>query len=475
MSHAQTIGRGPSAPMTARGTRTPVAAPARVPTLLLTIFMLSLLPPVYFYIGTVLFTPERVLLMILFIPFLVKLLSKAAGPIQKMDIFMLLWGFWIVVTLVVHHGLPRLPYGLITMVELVGGYLAGRILVRNAASYRTFIKLLLWTLILLLPPALVELLTNRNLLQEIFGAIAGTYNKGGSSYGRMGMERVMGGFAHPILFGLYCSMGLASAYLLYDNFMKRVLVLAFTMAMTFMSLSSGPLLAANIQAGLLIWGWVTRGRWWLLAGITTFCYVTIDLLSNRTPITILINYVTFNPATAWTRVNIYHFGIKEVWASPVFGIGLNDWARPYWLTGSVDNFWLLIAMRHGIPGFLLIFLGMLLHCRAIWKSPIASAKIRSYRTGYLITVISLFLTLSTVHIWGAVSVFVMFFLGAGAWFVDVAPEKQEVSAPEEPERPSRTGSTAAIRPSVPWARPARAHFRHGAEQRTRRRVPRGGS
>ena len=39
-----------------------------------------------------------------------------------------------------------------------------------------------------------------------------------------------------------------------------------------------------------------------------------------------------------------------------------------------------------------------------------------YRSGYLIALCGLILTLSTVHIWGPVTVFVMAYLGAGAWF-----------------------------------------------------------
>jgi len=479
MSQAETIHR--AVPHRGGATAAPTAGQGTgpVPTTMIAVFMLTLLPPAYFYVGGTLFTPERILMMILFVPFLVKLFAGGAGRIRTMDILMLFWGRWIILTLVYHHGPGRFPYAAITAVELVGGYLAGRVLIRNAAAYRTFVKALLWTMILLLPVALVELFTNRNLLQEIFGTVFGTYRKANSSYGRWGMERVMAGFNHPILFGLYCSMALASAYLLYQSFMKRVLVMMFTFAMTFMSLSAGPLIAAVVQAGLLVWGKITGERWWLLAGLTAFCYVTVDMLSNRTPITILINYITFNPATAWTRVNTFNFGILEVWANPVFGIGLNDWARPSWLTGSVDNFWLLMAMRHGIPGFVLIFAGTLLHCRAIWSSQIPSAEVRAYRTGYLITVISLFLTLSTVHIWGAVSVFVMFFLGAGGWFVD-AVGKEEMDeraapaagpgAPAGPRRsPGRAGAGTAPDGRPPPRRYPRVWPRPGPQAVSARR------
>ena len=40
----------------------------------------------------------------------------------------------------------------------------------------------------------------------------------------------------------------------------------------------------------------------------------------------------------------------------------------------------------------------------------------SYRTGYLITLAGLTITLGTVYIWSATSVFVCIYIGAGAWF-----------------------------------------------------------
>ena len=50
--------------------------------------------------------------------------------------------------------------------------------------------------------------------------------------------------------------------------------------------------------------------------------------------------------------------MMEVGRHPVFGIGLNDWTRPWWRAkmASFDNFWLLQAMRFGLPT--LIFLAL---------------------------------------------------------------------------------------------------------------------
>ena len=92
--------------------------------------------------------------------------------------------------------------------------------------------------------------------------------------------------------------------------------------MTFTSLSSGPLLAATLQIGIVGWGWITRNAWWALVGLAVLGYVVVDLLSNRSPVNVMISYLTFNSASAYWRLHIWNFGIQEVWRHPLFGIGL---------------------------------------------------------------------------------------------------------------------------------------------------------
>jgi O-antigen ligase len=167
-----------------------------------------------------------------------------------------------------------------------------------------------------------------------------------------------------------------------------------------------------------MWGKITGQRWWLLIILTTTAYIVVDLLSNRTPITILINYVTFDPNTAWTRVLIWDFGFAEVLRHPIMGIGLNDWERPHWLTGSVDNFWLLTGMRYGFPGLGLLILALGLGMLSIVRTKNLPSSIACYRTGYMVALISLYFSLGTVHAWGNSSAFTMTFIGLGLWLTD---------------------------------------------------------
>ena len=417
------------------------AVPAATAPAVLVLFVLSILPPSYFFLGDLRLSFTRLLLVAVFVPLLVRLLTGRAGRLRAIDILMLLFMAWSALTLLVHHGLARLPYAAITIVENLGAYLIGRTLVRNADDFRLLFRAVFWAMVCLAPFVIVELLTDRNLLQEISRKILPTLSKGVSSYGRLGLNRVMAGFEHPILYGLFCAVSFAPLLALHRRGrVSRLALAGFVGFMTFASLSSAPLLAVALQIGLLAWAWVTGGRWWLLTGIIVAMYVTVDMLSNRTPITILISYISFDPATAWARILIWRFGSAEMWSHPIFGIGLGDWARPEWLTGSVDNFWLLNGMRHGVLGVGLLIASVASGLWAVMRAPGLTGDLARLRRAYVFCLAALYFTLCTVHVWGGTGSFVMLLIGAGVWFCDshrnagVAADPVRAAEPEVPEK-----------------------------------------
>lgn len=433
IGHASPVATAPAQPAFGRG--------------LVALFFLALIPPAYFFIGGVRLDFMRLLLMLAFVPLLVRLLAGAAGRLRAMDLWMALFSAWMVFTYVFHHGAERFPYAMITMVELGGGYLLGRVAIRSAADFRRLFRLALWMMIFLAPFVLIELLSNRNILQEIFRSVMPTHFKGSSSYGRLGLNRVMAGFEHPILYGLFCSATLAVLLAMaYGHRLRQLVVGGFVTFMTFASLSSAPLSALVIQVGLLVWGRVTGRRWRLLLGLSVAAYVIVDSLSNRTPVTILINYITFDPNTAWTRIYIWEFGSAAMWGNPVFGIGLNDWARPYWLGPSVDNFWLVIGMRHGAFGLGLLLLALATGLWAVARARLADPGERRLRTAYLITMVALGFTLTTVHVWGGTSCFVFLLFGAGQWFCD----RSGAPPPDSPR--AEASPPAGPRGATPYSR-----------------------
>ena len=66
---------------------------------------------------------------------------------------------------------------------------------------------------------------------------------------------------------------------------------------------------------------------------------------------VLARVVAFSSSTAWNRYLIWQFGSAELMRHPIFGMGLfEDWQRAPWMPASIDNHWLLMSMRYGLPG-----------------------------------------------------------------------------------------------------------------------------
>lgn len=310
-----------------------------------------------FYIGGIRLNPIRLYLLIAFVPTLLALFSGRAGRVLAADAVMAGFGLWIIISLLADDGMSQLPNSVMTAVELYGGYLLGRVLVRGPADFRLMIKAYLGVMLFLLPFAVTEFLTGRLVLHEVFSHLGQTVWKPESSYDRGGFARTMSGFEHPILYGLFCSSLAATVFYVYRG-LGQILRVGLIFAMTLFSLSSAPLLSLGIQVSLVLWDKLTRGRWVLLILLAALGYGLLDLVSNRTPLVIIISYLTFDPWTAWTRIAQWDYSTVAVMDHPLFGMGMsNAWQeiyKPRWLTDSVDSFWLVIAVRHGLVGLALV-------------------------------------------------------------------------------------------------------------------------
>ncbi|TFL17130.1 O-antigen ligase family protein [Jannaschia formosa] len=450
------------------------AAGLSVPRGLLAVFLISLLIPVSFELAGIRLSPTRLLLLASIVPLVALLFGGRLGRVTAVDGLILFHVLWIFVALLIVHGGRYVQTAGITSVELLGGYLAGRALVRRPEAYRAMFVILLGALLVLLPVAAYESVTGKMVIPDLLRPVFDTPVRAGSAYGRMGLERVYGVFDHPILWGLFCALLLANFVLLFQR-RRALLAVAVGASLygTFVSLSSAPLLACLLQVGLLGWGWMTGGRWKLLFAGAVLAYVAVDLASNRTPVTILIETLTFNSFTGWVRLAIFDAGWAAVMSSPVWGIGFNDWPRPAWVTSSVDNFWLLTAMRYGLVGAGSLTLAVLLHGRAIIRAPLEDEALRTIRRAYLISGVALIFVLMTVHVWDSIFIFVMFLFGAGVW---IYAEPQAAPPARPPARPSASASGPA--PDVPAAaersvhtRFARTHRRDGTGAAAPRRRP----
>jgi hypothetical protein len=145
--------------------------------------------------------------------------------------------------------------------------------------------------------------------------------------------------------------------------------------------------------------------------------VIIDLFSNRTPFHVVVTYLTFSTGSAYNRLLIWEYGTAEVWRHPFFGIGFADWVRPAWMSGSMDNFWLVIAVRYGMPAFLLLAAAFVSMIGALGRLRIDRGK-NHCRSGLFVSLGGLIVAGCTVDYWNAIYCWLLFMLGCGMWMLE---------------------------------------------------------
>lgn len=391
------------------------------------LYLLAVILPIGFNVGSLAMTLLRLLLLIMVVPLTFRLLAGRYGKLLLVDILFFLHMGWATVALAVNNPSRVVENVGSTAVEFLGGYLIARACIRTPEAFAALIRALLLLVVLTLPFAIAESQSGHAILPSLIEKVPGlTSVQQVTIEKRMGLERAQVVFAHPIHYGIFCSVVLSLVFVGLKDVMSpgaRFLGAGAIGLAVFLSLSSGALLAYLLQAGLIVWAFTFRNvqrRWWLLFGLFALMYVAIDLLSNRTPIRVFMSYATFSAHNAYWRSIIFDWGMLNVWAHPIFGLGLNNWVRPsYMRSGSMDNFWLVMAVRYGIPGFVLIALG---YAAGIWRvgrrrlSP--GGILSQMRLAWMITFIGLSFSLSTVHVWTAVYSFVFFLFAAGLWIVD---------------------------------------------------------
>lgn len=419
----------------ANGAKQVAAAP-----LLVRFYLIALFLPLDFQLGPLAMNGLRLYLLIVIVPLFVRLLGGHYGKLIATDILFLLHLCLVSLSLAANNPSQLVSATGSASVEFLGGYLVARASIRDRDSFAGFCSFFAMLVILSLGPALFESLTGRALVPEFIDKLP--FFSASLPFEmdqRMGLHRVLVVFPHPILYGLVCStaislvwVGLRNDYSAPRKLRESALV---TLA-TFLSLSSGALLAAALQFLLIGWQWVlrhVRARWFIFLGLLAVAYVLVDIVSTRSPMRVFLTYATFSAHSAYTRLYIFEWGMVNVWSSPLLGIGLNDWVRPPYMGGSVDNFWLLTTMRWGIPAFLSLAGSVLyLVVRVAFLPLVEGARISDQRRAWVFTICGLCVTLTTVHVWAGSYSYIAFLFGAGAWFLNAGPEQEVATEVSEP-------------------------------------------
>lgn len=420
-----------------------------VPAVIAIFFFAMMLPTaVSLNLGGLRLSAYRVVLIVMILPMLLQLASGRRGKFTLFDGLILMHCTWAIFALINWGGLAQgIESGGIYFVECAGAYLIGRLYIRShqdfVAMAYAYVGLVLATLLFTVPEALTGIHILHDSISGAFGGRPAAYIEP-----RMGIERTFGPFDHPILYGVFSASAFSLAYFVVaekrlSSFSGMAKVAGVGLA-TFMSASGGPYVVLMMQGFVAAWERALgkiQGRWAALFSLFGLTYLAIDLLSTKTPFHVFVNYLTFSKQSAYNRILIFEYGTAEVARHPILGIGLGQWERPIWMSDSMDNFWLVTAVRYGLPAFFLL-LGVLLGL--VWavghRKGLPEEWCRA-RHAWAFTLFGISVAAATVHLWNALFVLFFFLLGAGSWLQDARPPSPDanrsftpVRAPLRPER-----------------------------------------
>lgn len=379
-------------------------------------FMVSFLIPADIQVGSLKLGFPKLFLLIAFIPTFVHFFKSSSIRFNWVDGLVFGFIFWISLAIFANHGLTRIEFVGLQIVEMLGGYIVARVFVRTLADYEYFWKVFGICMICTLPFAVIELVTDQVLLIKMVEPFFTAFQDVSIYYThdrRFGFDRVQGNFEHPILFGVFWSLGFATLLAIHKRPFFKLMFGGGAAVMVGLSISSGAYLALIFQLALMFWGKVTKNSWKALLILFILLYLVVEVASNRPALVAISTRLAFRKESAYWRIHIWNYGSQNVWDNPIFGIGLNDWVRPVWLASTVDNHWLLVAMQGGLPAITLLlssFIVMLWQLTRRQDLPLAAVP---YRRAYVITFVAMFIALSTVAVWSGTESFLLFMLGLG--------------------------------------------------------------
>lgn len=391
------------------------------------LFVLSIFIPVEFHIlvGSLRLEAYRIILGLT----LIYAFINFNQILKKADIIDILLFFFTILasaSLIYNHGLKDgIESSGILIIEILGAFYLARLAITTPKSYYQVNMLFATILAALLVFSLYEAFAQRRILHEWAKAITGhdslDYRLYTHYYVRMGIMRTTNMFAHPILYGTIGAIFFPFIILLVffkfkiSNLIKSIAILVGMIS----TLSSAPLLAIGFQGmtAVLTRFWAGGKRFWIgMSFVALSSFILINALSNRGFFAILISHLTFNPVTGYYRMLQWEYTMDDIADHPLFGIGLNDWTRPEWMNNSIDSFWLLMTLQHGmIASAILFFVCLYAVFHMLNRLHKYHPAVRWMVKSWILAFTSLILIGFTVDYFGKIQPLFFFMLGAIGW------------------------------------------------------------
>ncbi len=407
--------------------------------LLAILFVVSIFIPVEFYTmaGSLRIEPYRVVLGVT----LIYAIFNFRAVLEQADIVDVslvgLTGFAFA-SLWANHGLQQaIQSAGIYAIETLGSFYLARMYITTPQRFYQINQMFVVTLAALTLFSVYEAFAQHRIFHDIAKQITGhdslDFRLYTNYYIRNGIMRAANLFEHPILYGSLLALCFPFAFLLFRRTHQvwagvNIIALLASMLLT---LSSAPLLSLIFQSGIavLVKFWNNARRLWVSLMFASLAGALLtNAVSNRGFFGILISYLTFNPNTGYFRMLQWENTMDDIADNPIFGIGLigpgfHDWTRPYWISdwfgNSIDSFWLLLALQHGLFAITLLLFASLYASfstlNLIYKHSDAT---RWMVTAWVLSFFSLILIGFTVDYFGKLQPMFYFTLGAISWAKD---------------------------------------------------------
>lgn len=407
------------------------------------IALISMVIPINFEIGDLFLTASRVTLLFITPVLLIRFLAGHYGPMTRTDILIGLFLAWFALAMLIHKPGQFVTFVGSNFVIIAGAYLLGRCCIRGPRAFRQMIVLYGLLVLFSLPFAIYEMITSEMPIARMIEQIPGVSSSRDVNYpSRNELERVQFVFVHPIHYGLFCSYIFAMVAIGLRDSLPFVVRWSWGLAIAFAcftSGSSGPFTGVLIAMALILYGALTGGRWKFLIWSSVILYAILEVLSNRPAYFVIIEKLAFNPGTAYGRRVILDSGLLQVRRTPIFGTP-NPLPLPHWMTGSLDNYWLLVAVAYGIPAFVFLMSAYVYTLIKASRTDLsADPRLAALRKGWVIGLIGSMFALATVAVWSELLSLTFLVFGSGVWLTNAGAflAGEAAQADREPDKPAR--------------------------------------
>jgi hypothetical protein len=381
-------------------------------------FLIAMTLPIEFsiYLGPLFLTASKVIFTILAFPMLISFFkSEDKFIVDYIFIFMTMW---LCLGYIIKLGVGGIEPSGQMFLETAIPYIIARQYLSNKLIIKRFILVIGVIIFTMGFLAIPEAVLWFRYLHAIPSAITGiVYEQQGDI--RMGLLRAASTFEHPILFGLFSATMFSMLWYGVDSARIKIILCLGCILSTALSLSSAAILLLAFQIIAILVEYITARvprRTIIILISVALSIFAIEMLSNRGVVRVIISYMTFNPQTGYYRLLQWDFAQDDIIRSPFFGLARPEsWTRPFWMPSSVDNNWLLISMRNGIPVAILNFAVFATLAVKVYKRKriIEDYRLQYLMTGWIITILAIFLGGWTVALFGKMHPMLYFMVGMG--------------------------------------------------------------